>query len=186
MCAPTLNGNAGSFAGDGFQGVVMTNGANVGEMAVSCSFVDDVSSATSYDDARIANIEVDLTPGTAGDAAPPTSAQACVFSGWSVTCGTSVGSGTISAYGHGSINLTTSGELTAWQSDAGNGYAFVLVQTEYSAGAASVDVEGSIGLTTTAELAAWQNDTGGYAFVYVNVQYVTGDPGVDVVGVFYH
>jgi hypothetical protein len=76
-------------------------------------------------DSNITAIAVDLyNPSGATIAAGALSAEACVFSGWVASCGSSVSSAAITSGGHDGLSIT---DLSKWTGDTGNGYAAVVL-----------------------------------------------------------
>lgn len=92
-------------------GVIATNAV--------CPFDDQ----TNYLDTGVLSIVADLyNPTGSSENSGTLSLQACVYSGFSTTCGSATSSPSIAAGSHAGVTIS---DISAWTNDSGHGYSYV-------------------------------------------------------------
>jgi hypothetical protein len=111
--------DSGQPADAGFPSVAVQITSTVSSsVSVLCPFFDTTSSV----DNTATTIAVDLmNPSASQEASGNLSLEACTYSSWTNSCGSSSSSPTIDAGSHGTVDLS----VTAWTDDTGDGYAYV-------------------------------------------------------------
>jgi hypothetical protein len=117
--AQSITGPGGGPAGAAITG-------NSSGFSAICPFVD----SNSTPDNGVTAIDIDMfNPTSSAIPVDQAYAEACVFSSWAVTCGSTTSNPAISADGHGTLAIS---DLSAWTNDSGNGYAYVVLESSSS------------------------------------------------------
>ncbi|HEY1693369.1 MAG TPA: hypothetical protein VGG39_14480 [Polyangiaceae bacterium] len=123
LCQGDYNSNPTLFGSDVGTGGLEIVGASGGiiHTQVVCPWID----TSTVLDTSITSISADMyNPTATNEAASSLSMEACVYSGWTRTCGATSSSPAITAGGHSGASIT---DISAWTGDTGNGYAYVLL-----------------------------------------------------------